>query len=112
VTRIVSPAGAKAAGKQLAEGVVFDRNGVVETDNEAVIAYARRKGYGIDDEPPTYQRPEQPEPADPRLLEHVHRGPIRDGAVDPRPGDRFDKGVVHFIETTQRRRQDAEGDGS
>ncbi|WP_406188383.1 hypothetical protein [[Kitasatospora] papulosa] len=63
------------------------RNGTAETDDEAVIAYARRRGYGID-KPATDSGQEPAEPADPRTIETVHAGaPMRDAAVDPHPGD-------------------------
>jgi hypothetical protein len=67
-------------------GIEF-RNGVAETDDETVIAWARARGYGIDG-PAEETAPEQREPADPRDVEPVRVGsPMRDAAVDPRPGD-------------------------
>jgi hypothetical protein len=63
------------------------RNGTAETDDEAVIAYAKRRGYGID-KPAAEAEQEPQEPADPREVETVHAGaPMRDAAVDPRPSD-------------------------
>ncbi|CAL9529110.1 hypothetical protein [Streptomyces sp. enrichment culture] len=67
-------------------GIEF-RNGVAETDNASIIAWARARGYGIDG-PAKQTATEPPEPADPRDVEAVRLGtPMRDAAVDPRPGD-------------------------
>ncbi|WP_329219242.1 hypothetical protein [Streptomyces microflavus] len=66
-------------------GVWFE-DGRAETDDPAVLAYARRRGYGVGEEAP--EPPSQPEPVDPRAVEVVHVGaPLRDAAVDPHPGD-------------------------
>jgi hypothetical protein len=66
-------------------GNLHFNNGVAETDDEAIIAYCRGAGYGIDGEPP---KREQPQPPDPReVTDTVIGAPVRDAAVDPRPGD-------------------------
>lgn len=66
-------------------GNLYFADGAAETDNEAIIAYCRQAGYGIDDEPPVR---ETPEVVDPRDVETVVVGsPARDAAVDPKPGD-------------------------
>lgn len=67
-------------------GIEF-KDGRAETDDEQLIRYFRKAGYGVGDDAPAV--PEEPEPADPRTLE----GPeqvgtrLRDAAVDPRPED-------------------------
>ena len=70
-------------------GVVGDvvfKDGVAETDNQAVIQYCQGAGYEVDgttDNPPAV-----PEAADPRYVDEVKVGtPLRDAAVDPRPED-------------------------
>jgi hypothetical protein len=66
-------------------GVQFE-DGKAETDSAAALAYFARHRYGIGSSKPT--PPERPEPADPREVSAVRVGtPVRDGAVDPRPGD-------------------------
>jgi hypothetical protein len=66
-------------------GLVF-KDGQAETDDPALLAYFRRKGYGIDGSEPV--RPVDPEPADPREHQPEHVGArLRDAAVDPRPED-------------------------
>ncbi|WP_411078504.1 hypothetical protein [Streptomyces sp. cmx-10-25] len=67
-------------------GTLHFSDGVAETDDEAVIAYCRQAGYGIDGEPPVRERPAV---ADPREVTGpvVVGAPARDAAVDPRPGD-------------------------
>lgn len=76
--KITAPAGKAAAGTKAPGGGVFDQDGVTETDSEAVIAYARAAGYGIGDEPPTYQPPDLTQrdahgrEVDPRLVEARH----------------------------------------
>ncbi|WP_432114021.1 hypothetical protein [Streptomyces sp. S1] len=60
-------------------------DGVAETDDEAIIAYCRGAGYGVDGQAP---EPEQPQVPDPReVTTTVVGAPVRDAAVDPRPGD-------------------------
>lgn len=62
------------------------RNGRAETDDEAVIAYAKRRGYGIGK--PAGEPEPEPEPADPRDIATEQVGaPMRDAAVEPHPGD-------------------------
>ncbi|MFD5873717.1 hypothetical protein [Streptomyces sp. NPDC060322] len=62
------------------------RNGKATTDDPAVIAYARRRGYGVDKSAP--DRPAPVEPVDPREVEVEQVGTaLRDAAVDPRPSD-------------------------
>lgn len=65
-------------------GVMF-QNGEGESDNEAVLAYCRAAGYGIDGEPPKRQHPTAPDPRE--VTDIVVGAPVRDAAVDPRPGD-------------------------
>jgi hypothetical protein len=62
------------------------RNGKATTNDPAIIAYARRRGYGVDQAAP---EPDEPaEPVDPREVEVEQVGTaLRDGAVDPREGD-------------------------
>jgi hypothetical protein len=74
-------------------GVRF-RDGKGDTDDEVALAYFRRKGYGIGRDKPTgvgagkrAAREVAETAADPRFIEPEHRGPIRDAAVDPAPGD-------------------------
>jgi hypothetical protein len=66
-------------------GNLHFNNGVAETDNEAIIAYCRSAGYGIDGEPPEPEKPEVPDPRE--VTTTVVGAPARDAAVDPRPGD-------------------------
>ncbi|MCD2461971.1 hypothetical protein MBT42_00160 [Streptomyces sp. MBT42] len=64
-------------------------NGVAETNDMAIIGYCRGAGYVIDDERtnPVAAGP-APSPADPRdVTVSVVGAPVRDAAVDPRPGD-------------------------
>ncbi|MBM9621024.1 hypothetical protein ACFQ60_22425 [Streptomyces zhihengii] len=65
-------------------GIMFSE-GEAETDNEAVIAYCRGAGYGIDEDPPAPAVPSVPDPRD--VATTVVGGPLRDAAVDPRPED-------------------------
>ncbi|TXS35361.1 hypothetical protein EAO77_36920 [Streptomyces sp. t39] len=60
-------------------------DGAAETDNESVIAYCRGAGYGIDEEPPAPPAPSVPDPRD--VTTTVVGGPLRDAAVEPKPGD-------------------------
>lgn len=70
-------------------GVHFE-DGVGETDNPAVISYCQGAGYKVDgktymDEPPAARVTAVP---DPRFVQDVgDTAPLRDAAVDPRPGD-------------------------
>ena len=43
------------------------KDGRAETDDEKLIRYFRKAGYGVDGDAPA--APEEPEPADPRALE-------------------------------------------
>ncbi|MFC8925228.1 hypothetical protein ACFT43_05010 [Streptomyces albidoflavus] len=62
-------------------------NGKATTDDPAVIAYARRRGYGVGSAAP--HRPDPVEPVDPREVEVEQVGTaLRDAAVDPHPDDR------------------------
>ncbi|RLK13322.1 hypothetical protein DER29_4340 [Micromonospora sp. M71_S20] len=83
MARVTSPVeGFTGDGPQ---GLRFE-DGQAETDNPALIAYFKRKGFGIDDAEPV--TPEDPEPPDPR--EHgttLVGSALRDAAVDPRPED-------------------------
>lgn len=66
-------------------------DGVAHTDNAAVIAYARRKGYGVSTSKPRQRN--RPEPPDPRKIGVDGSGiepvgtRLRDAAVDPAKGD-------------------------
>lgn len=60
-------------------------NGVAETDDEAIIAYCRQAGYGIDADPPEPDKPTVPDPRE--VTTTVVGAPVRDAAVDPKPGD-------------------------
>ena len=71
-------------------GVVFS-NGKATVDGDAdgapaALAYFRRKGYGVGGDEPV-----QPggtfEPADPRDVAAVEAARLRDGTVNPAPGD-------------------------
>ena len=64
-------------------GVEF-QDGRAETDNSNAISYFRRHGYTVDGET---RQIEQPEPADPREVEPVVLGELRDAAVDPHDDD-------------------------
>ncbi|MEV2249401.1 hypothetical protein AB0I94_02390 [Streptomyces sp. NPDC050147] len=70
-------------------GIHFE-DGVAETDSQAVISYCQGAGYTVDgktyvDTPPAARITEVP---DPRFVTDVgDTAPLRDAAVDPRPGD-------------------------
>jgi hypothetical protein len=84
MAKITSPvAGFTGIG---AGGLRFE-NGQAETDNPSLIAFFKRRGYGVGNSRP--KQPEGPgEPADPREVATIRAGtPVRDGAVDPRSGD-------------------------
>lgn len=67
-------------------GDVVFKDGVAETDNLAVINYCRNAGYAIDGET-AEQQPEQ-QRVDARDVDTAQVGtPLRDAAVDPKPGD-------------------------
>lgn len=66
-------------------GNIMFSEGEAETDNEAVIAYCRSAGYGIDEDPPAPPAPTVPDPRE--VTTTVVGGPLRDAAVDPRPED-------------------------
>ncbi|MFB8083695.1 hypothetical protein [Streptomyces sp. NPDC056013] len=66
-------------------GNLYFSDGVAETDDVAIIAYCRGAGYGIDGEAPEPERPQVPDPRD--VTTTVVGAPVRDAAVDPRPGD-------------------------
>ncbi|GGW41327.1 hypothetical protein [Streptomyces xantholiticus] len=63
------------------------KDGRAETDDEKLIRYFRKAGYGVGGDAPA--APEQPEPADPRDYEQPEQvgTRLRDAAVDPRPED-------------------------
>jgi hypothetical protein len=71
-------------------GGIHFQDGVAETDNHAVISYCQGAGYKVDgqtytDEPPAARTTTVP---DPRFVQDVGpAAPLRDAAVDPRPGD-------------------------
>jgi hypothetical protein len=66
-------------------GLKFE-DGRAETDDQQLIAYFRKAGYGIGRKAP--EPPSQPEPADPREHGADHLGTrLRDAAVDPEPDD-------------------------
>lgn len=123
-TRITAPAGSAAAGKTGPGGIVFDDQGVAHTDDPAVVSYCRDDprdtdvvriaGYGIGDEAPTYQAPDQtlapvpngtPDPARAtgRSVRVSHLGQPRDPdrrcscrrqALQPRVAERMSCGRV------------------
>lgn len=64
------------------------KDGVGYTDDDAVIAYCKRRGYGVGDSKPTASN-QPPAPAvDARdATGQVVGTRLRDAAVDPRPGD-------------------------
>lgn len=65
------------------------KDGVAEVEdlNDGARAWLKARGYGIDG-PAADQDSEVPQPPDPRLVGTEQVGTeIRDGAVDPRPGD-------------------------
>lgn len=70
-------------------GVHF-QDGIAETDDPAVISYCQGAGYKVNgttyvDEPPAARTVDVP---DPRFVQPVAApAPLRDAAVDPRPGD-------------------------
>ncbi|MET8765857.1 hypothetical protein [Streptomyces sp. NPDC004658] len=66
-------------------GNLHFNNGVAETDDEAIIAYCRGAGYGIDADPPEPEKPQIPDPRE--VTTTVVGAPVRDAAVDPKPGD-------------------------
>ncbi|WP_430479311.1 hypothetical protein ACQZM9_21765 [Streptomyces sp. P11-1] len=67
-------------------GGTWFEGGRAETDDPAVLAYARRRGYGVDEEAP--EVPEPPAPVDPRTVQVEQVGaPLRDAAADPHPND-------------------------
>lgn len=74
----------KTAGVAFTDGVA-----TTDTANAGALAYFRRHGYGIGAKPVA----EVAEPADPRDVGFLGSGitklgtPLRDAAVDPRPGD-------------------------
>jgi len=66
-------------------GLQFE-DGRAETDNDMVVRYARKAGYGIDGEASAPEAPEQPDArnfAEPEVVGTR----LRDAAVDPRPED-------------------------
>ncbi|MFE5895837.1 hypothetical protein ACFQ67_00150 [Streptomyces sp. NPDC056488] len=70
-------------------GVHFE-DGVAETDNQAVISYCQGAGYTVDGQTYTDPAPAARVTAvpDPRFVQDVgDTAPLRDAAVDPRPGD-------------------------
>lgn len=82
MARIVAPNG--EYNGQIGD-VVF-KDGVVETDNAAVISYCRGAGYevdGVTDNPAALPRVE----VDSGRTQQPPAAPLRDAAVDPRPGD-------------------------
>jgi len=66
-------------------GLHFE-NGRAETDSDMVVRYARKAGYGIDEEASAEEAPEQPDARDFAEAEQVGTR-LRDAAVDPRPED-------------------------
>jgi hypothetical protein len=66
-------------------GLHFE-NGRAETDNAMVVRYARKAGYGIDEEASAQDAPEQPDARDFAEAEQIGTR-LRDAAVDPRPSD-------------------------
>lgn len=88
------PYNGRLAGLVFRDGEVAERDvahlSEVERQEKlrAVLGYARRHGLVVDgDGRLVVPDQEVAEPADPRTVEGVHHGRLRDGAVDPRPGD-------------------------
>lgn len=87
MTKITAPS--PVEGEVIGVGGLKFVDGVAETDDPAILAYAERHGYGIGNKKPTGdQTEEQPDSRE------VHAdgpvlvgGPLRDAAVDPRPED-------------------------
>ncbi|TMU98093.1 hypothetical protein [Streptomyces sp. DASNCL29] len=71
-------------------GVTFSQGkGTLDGDSDgatAALSYFRRRGYGINGSDPEARR-DAHEPTDPRTVQQVDAGALRDGAVEPRPGD-------------------------
>ncbi|SDM77305.1 hypothetical protein [Streptomyces wuyuanensis] len=71
-------------------GGIHFQDGVAETDNPAIIGYCQGAGYKVNgealtDNPPAARVTAVP---DPRFVQDVgDTAPLRDAAVDPRPGD-------------------------
>lgn len=66
------------------------KDGVAEVDdlNDGAKRWLRKHGYGVGSTSPTVREADPVQPADPREVATQRVGtPIRDGAVDPRPGD-------------------------
>jgi hypothetical protein len=71
-------------------GGIHFQDGVAETDSNAVISYCQGAGYTVDGETMTDPPPAArvTPVADPRFVRDVgDTSPLRDAAVDPRPGD-------------------------
>jgi hypothetical protein len=66
-------------------GLHFE-DGRAETDDKAIIRYARKAGYGIDEEASAQESPEQPDARDFAEAEQIGTR-LRDAAVDPRESD-------------------------
>jgi hypothetical protein len=66
-------------------GLHFE-DGRAETDNAMVVRYARKAGYGIDEEAPAADAPEQADARDFAEAEQIGTR-LRDAAVDPKPED-------------------------
>jgi hypothetical protein len=66
-------------------GLKFE-DGKAETDNEAIIRYARKAGYGIGEKASAPQAPERADARDFAEAQQVGTR-LRDAAVDPRPED-------------------------
>lgn len=61
------------------------QDGVAESDDPAILAYCESAGYGIDGNPPRLETPQAPDPRE--VTTTVVGAPVRDAAVDPKPGD-------------------------
>lgn len=62
-------------------------DGIAESDNPGVVAYCQGAGYIIDGAQLNPPPAPAAGPSDPRLVEVAASAPLRDAAVDPRPGD-------------------------
>lgn len=88
MTKITAPAAGYNATSTYGNTTLLFQDGVAITDNlpDGVRQYLLQNGYTVDGE--QVEQPAPPEPIDSRTLTEVQVGSsLRDGAVDPQPGD-------------------------